>query len=339
MIQFHKYLHTSLSIMDIIFTICSNNYLAQAKALGDSVLRHCGNYKFFIVLCDKFSKDIDYSLFRDFEIVEAAALGIKNFKYMIQNYNIVELNTSIKPFSFEYFYKNYNCNSVIYFDPDIKLFNSLQTLEEDLKDNNIILTPHICSPIEFDNLFPLENVFTNYGTYNLGFLATKKSQDTDKLISWWKNYLERHCIEDAPNGFYVDQLPMNLAPIFFEHVKITKNLGLNAAPWNLHERKLKYVNGKYFINDTNTPLIFYHFSTYNPLKPDKLSKYYTRAETLKDACLIEFYNKYREEILLNNWTKLSEIKYTYVSNKEKKQNKKGIRTMIRKIFNKIKCKF
>ena len=46
-----------------VFTICSNNYLAQAKTLADSFLEFNKGYKFYIFLCDTMRSDIDYSKF------------------------------------------------------------------------------------------------------------------------------------------------------------------------------------------------------------------------------------------------------------------------------------
>ena len=47
--------------MQIVFTLCSINYLAQAKTLGDSVLRHNPGYKFIIGLIDKNHTNVDLS--------------------------------------------------------------------------------------------------------------------------------------------------------------------------------------------------------------------------------------------------------------------------------------
>ena len=85
-----------------ICAICSNNYLSQAKVLSDSVYQYDkDNYIFYIVLCDKMSEKVDYSIFHA-NFIEADKLGIENFKWMTSYYDIVELNTAIKPFAFKY---------------------------------------------------------------------------------------------------------------------------------------------------------------------------------------------------------------------------------------------
>lgn len=315
--------------MNTIFTICSNNYLAQAKTLGDSVLKYHPNYNFTIVLCDKLSQEIDYSAFTNFNIIEAHNIGIDNFEYMTKNYNIVELNTAIKPFAFDFLFKSNDI--VIYLDPDTCLFDSLEDIENDLKNHNAVLTPHIFSPIAFDGLQPTENTFTNYGIYNLGFFAAKNTPETKKLIDWWQGHLRTNCKINVANGVFVDQLPMNFAPIFFEGIKINKNPGINAAPWNLHERKIELKNNRFTVNDKE--LVMFHFSNYNPLDEERFTKYYTRAEHLKNDALCKLYSTYKQMLLDNGWERLKDCKCFYINHLEQAPKKK-IKSFISKFLRK-----
>lgn len=295
----------------MIFTICSNNYLAQAKALVDSVLKYNPNYKFIIALCDKKSPAVDYSFLEPHEIIEASNLGIKKFKQMSSQYNIIELNTSIKPFVFDFLFKNYkDAEYVMYFDPDTYVFDKLTSIEDELKDNSILLTPHIYTPIEFDGEAPTENTFTQHGIYNLGFLALKRSREADELLNWWMRRMEVNCYMRSNEGIYVDQLPMNFAPLFFNKVKISENWGLNIAPWNLNERVLTLKDNKYYVNNKFS-LILYHFSNYNPHQPNLLSIHYTRIAFDDNKALKQVYEDYKNEILKNNYNELSKIQCFY----------------------------
>lgn len=321
--------------MKIIFTICSNNYLAQAKTLGDNVLKYNPDYKFVICLCDKKSPKVDYSVYQQFEIIEAHDIGIKNFKKMASQYNIIELNTSIKPFVFDYLFNTHDdAELIIYFDPDTCVFDKLTSIENELKDNSILLTPHIYTPIEFDGYNPTENTFTQHGIYNLGFLALKRSEDAEELLNWWMRRLEVNCYIRTNQGIFVDQLPMNFASIFFNKVKISENWGLNMAPWNLHERMLTLKNDKFFVND-KFPLIFYHFSNYNPNNPKVVATYYNRISFEDNKILKQAYDKYKNEILTNNYNELSKIKCFY-SKHTPKPRKDANYSTLRKIMNYLK---
>ena len=66
--------------MLISFTLCSNNYLAQAKTLGDSFKKHHPDFEFIIGLVDDFSDQIDYTAFQDFTIIKAEDINIPDFK-------------------------------------------------------------------------------------------------------------------------------------------------------------------------------------------------------------------------------------------------------------------
>ena len=295
----------------VAFTICSNNYLAQAKTLGDSVLKYNPDYKFIIVLCDKKNKSVDYDKFSKFEILEAHKLEFEEFENMCSQYNIVELNTSIKPFVFKYIYKNFGSDIVIYLDPDTAAFKSFECIETELADSSILLTPHIYRPIEIDEKSPSENTFTNFGIYNLGFLATKQSKDTEEMLNWWCRRMAKNCYIKPESGVFVDQLPMNFAPLFFNNVKITLNEGLNAAPWNLQERAITFDGNKYLAN--NYDLVLYHFSNYNPFEPDILAKNYTRITFENHHALKQLYDNYGKELISNEYKKYKTIKCFYSS--------------------------
>ena len=300
--------------MKSVFTICSNNYLAQAKTLGDSLLKNNPNYSFFIILCDKKNEKIDYSFFEPHEIIEVEKIAITSFDKMADQYSVVELNTSIKPFVFGYLFEKYpEIETVLYLDPDIVVFGSLEILEADFNDSSVLLTPHIYTPINFDGKNPTESLFTNYGMYNLGFLGLKRGADSSELISWWKERLAVNCFEKIEEGIFVDQLPMNFAPLFFDNVKILKNMGLNMAPWNLHERKLSFKDNTFFVNEKK-PLVFFHFSSYKPDSPDVIASFYDRYSFNDNKALKDLYDNYRNELLKNKFLLYKEITCFYGKN-------------------------
>src|SRR3954468_9279740 len=171
--------------MQIVFTLCSINYLAQAKTLGDSVLRHNPGYKFIIGLIDKNHTNVDLSFLGELEYIEVHKIGIDGLEDMTARYSIVELVTATKPFYFDYLFKRYpEADAVIYMDPDIKVFAPLTDMAEKLKTFNLILPPQITQPIN-DNLLPTEKHVYNTGIFNLGFAAMRRGAEADKINAWW----------------------------------------------------------------------------------------------------------------------------------------------------------
>ena len=237
-------------------TICSINYLAQAKTLGDSLLKHNPDYRFVIGLVDKMDGRADVSSFSPFEILEVSKIDIENFEEMILKYDIMELNTAVKPFFLNYlFQRDATVDSVVYFDPDIVVFHPFNDMEQKLKSHNIVLTPHFFTPIDDDHL-PSENTILNAGVFNLGFIALSRSSETFRFLSWWQARLKDKCFHAVEKGLFVDQIWINLVPVYFDKVCLERHLGYNAAYWNLHERKIKVEDGTYFVND-KYPLIFF----------------------------------------------------------------------------------
>ena len=308
-------------MMKIAFTICSNNYLAQAKILGDSLLEKNPDYKFFIGLCDELSNEIDYKFFENIEIIPVEQIKIYCFNEIIEKYDIIELNTSIKPSFFKYFINTYkDIEKIIYFDPDIQIFSDLSLIEKYLENNDILITPHILSSIPIDDLSPSENLFLNFGIYNLGFLALNpKRQNTLDLLNWWEEKTLKIGYNRVSEGLFVDQLWINLVPIFFKKVKILKEYGFNTAPWNLHERNtIRQKENEYIMSD-NSKLVFYHFSSYNYMNPMIFSKYYNRFNSVILSKEVgELYSQYNEKLIQNKIKEFSLYKCCYIRDLEKK---------------------
>lgn len=330
--------------MKIAFTICSNNYLAQAKTLGDSLSETNPDYQFYIGLVDKLSTEIDYTKEIGYNIIPVDEIGIPNFDDLWKKYSIIEFNTCVKPFYFEYFIKYFpNLEYLFYLDPDTYVYDNLSLIENEFgPDGYTLLTPHIITPIQIDDKMPGENLFLNFGIYNLGFLGLKQPQQNYKLLDWWKERTYHLGYDQPANGLFVDQLWFNLVPIFFSKVVISKHLGLNMAPWNLHERSLSEINDNYFVNKTD-PLVFYHFSNYKFTSQNAISTYYTRYNFDNNENLKQIYQNYHKLIIKNGIHKIEKIKCFYMSMreqyliKEQKNTPKGrIKYYLKKIIpNKI----
>ena len=268
--------------MKIAFTICSLNYFAQALSLGKSLCKTNPQYKFVIGLVDKLDdlyKSGDeklISLVKETTILEIDKLDIPYFKFFCLKYSIMELNTAVKPYYFDYFFRNTeNLESVIYFDPDILVYSHLEDLDNHLKEYSFVITPHILSPLNDDGLALDEKQINNTGLYNLGFIAMSYSEESKCFVNWWKERLYKNCYINVEKGLFVDQIWVNFLPIYFENTLIERDLGYNVAYWNLHERTVCFENEGFTINGKSS-LKFYHFSGFLLNEPDVISKYQNR---------------------------------------------------------------
>ena len=302
-----------------VFTLCSNNYLAQAKTLGDSLLKSNPNYQFVIGLTDELNPSIDYNFFYPYTIIPVADIGIDNFDNLWKKYDIIEFNTCVKASYFKYLFKIYQTtDTIIYLDPDIFVYHSFSILEKEFVDNEILITPHILTPICLDNKYPGENAFLNYGLYNLGFIGVHRNCFVNGFLNWWEERTLERGFNKPELGLFVDQLWINLVPIFYSKVKVLRETGLNVAPWNLHERTvLTNLNENRFLMSDESDLIFYHFSSYDVNGSQKMSKHYERYDFQTHPELIELYFNYNQKLLENNIEQYASIPCSYILKREK----------------------
>lgn len=300
--------------MKIVFTICSNNYIAQAKTLGDSIKRINPEYEFFIGLVDQKSEQIDYENEIRHRIIPVDSIGIPDLNDLWKKYTLVEFNTCVKPFYFQHIINKYpDLDFLFYLDPDTLIFNDLRNLENEFgNESNILLTPHILTPIDLDGKIPFENLFLKYGIYNLGFLGLKQPYKSIEMLDWWKERTFHMGFDRPEQGLFVDQLWFNLVPVIFKNIQISDNLGLNMAPWNLHERVLSFTDGKFFINN-NIPLVFYHFSNYKFNEPDIISSSYNRYIFEDNTALQQLYGTYNKYLNQNGIENYSKVGCHYMS--------------------------
>lgn len=304
--------------MTTVFTICSLNYLAQAKVLGESLLRNNPDYFFSIFLVDRIEGRVNRNFLKPIEIVPVEEIGIAAFPEMCERYDITELNTAVKPFIFNYLFSTrQNVDRIIYLDPDIYVYRRFDALNAALGEYNIVITPHFFTPI-FDRLMLSEPSILNAGLYNLGFLAVRRSEVTSEFLNWWMIKLTDQCFVDFKNGLFVDQLWINLVPLYYDKVLIFRDRGYNVAYWNLHERQISGQEESYFVNEAE-PLVFFHFSGYLFDKPEFLSKYQTRYTFEQKPDVVPLFKKYFSQVKENGFDDYSKYECYYIGVKKAKQ--------------------
>ena len=251
--------------MEAIFTIVAKNYIPLANVLGDSIQLQHPNLPFFIVVADTADGLIDYSKQR-YSVIASEEMSISNLTEMAFKYNVTEFCTALKPFAFKHLFKQ-GYKKVLYLDPDIYVFNSLNKIFESLDSSSMVLTPHFQTPeLAYSGLFREGNILFA-GIFNLGFCGLRASENGGKITEWWCAKLKDYCYADRTDGLHVDQKWADFIPTLFPDVHIERGLGYNVAVWNWHERKLNFHDNSYWVtnritNGPEEPVTFYHYSNY-----------------------------------------------------------------------------
>jgi len=294
-----------------VVTIVSGNYLAYARVLAASLHASHSDFDFRVLIVDRKTSLLEKTV-RElfFEATFAEDLGLFDAERIFYKYDIVELNTSLKPtFLKQTFALGYE--HVIYLDPDIRVFSPLTPVLDALKDNDIILTPHTLAPT-IDGLRPSDVDFLRTGAYNLGFIGLKRSLQVSAMLDWWESRCLGLGFNDTSFGIFVDQKWIDLVPCYFSSVGILRHPGCNVAYWNLHERQIE-ANESGRLTVSGYDLIFFHFSGIMPNNPNILSKHQTRHKLTSNSDLGNLVRSYCKLLLDHDHRKYAEIPYGFGS--------------------------
>ena len=288
-------------------TIVSPNYLAYARTVAASYLAQHPGQRFFVLIVAALT---DASPFADesFEAVMLPEIGLADLRGEAMKYDILELNTNVKPTFMLHLLEQRGVDRLVYLDPDIFVYASLAPVFGALDGNDGVLTPHITAPID-DSKLPNEQEMLYNGTYNLGFFAVRNSAEGLRMLRWW----ERRCLDlgfsEGRTGLFVDQKWMNLLPGLFGGVAILRDPGCNMAYWNLHERTLSEAPEGPLAN--GVPLRFFHFSGIVPADAALLSKHTDRFTLTSRPDLQRVFAAYKAAVLANGDARLEALPYGF----------------------------
>jgi|CXWL01.1.fsa_nt_gi glycosyltransferase involved in cell wall biosynthesis len=288
-------------------TIVSNNYLAYARVFAESYREHHPGARIFVCLVDQPLAEIDYGQL-PFEVVFAHELDIPAFENFAFRYDILELNTAVKPYFLTYLRDRVGLSRAIYFDPDILVNARLSGLESALDHHTLLLTPHITAPLDGEER-PHERALLMAGVYNLGFLALRLDESTAPLLDWWRERLYRFCLNDLSRGLFVDQSWMAFAPAFLDGVKVLRDPIYNVAYWNLPHRFPVERGGRWEIG--GRPVGFFHFSGLDLSQLDAVSRHQSRLSLHSRPELRPLFEQYRDRVLAAGHQRLRSLPYAY----------------------------
>ena len=277
----------------LVYTSVTKSYLPKARVLAKSVKHFHPDWTFVLLYSDDFPVDFDLNQEPFDEVLTIEQLGLPDWKAWAFGHAVVELCTAVKGPAAELLAQRPNVDKIMYIDPDIKVFNSLSSLEVLLDKYEILLTPHLLDA-ETDIAAIQDNEISalKHGIYNLGFFAARTSGQGLDFIRWWAERLRLFCRADIPNGLFTDQRWCDLAPAFFSGLHIVRDRGCNVATWNIAHRPLsKDESGVFFVADV--PLRFYHFTSYDNGDGFGMLMKYAASQTIAH----ELWDIYGEDLL------------------------------------------
>lgn len=250
-------------------TIVARNYLPYARVFAKSLTTVHPEAHVTVLVVDGAADPSDNGLFRSLRLEDVIPDAAERQRQTFM-YDVTELSTAVKPLLLQHLLTE-GAESVLYFDPDVQVFDSVESLWRLAIERGIVLTPHVLSPIPDDGFEVSDLAVLRAGVFNLGFIGVGAGME--RFLEWWSGRLRRHCLSDTANGMFVDQRWLDYVAGLFPHA-VVRDPGCNVAYWNLHERSVARAPAGFQVN--GRPLRFYHFSGFDADVPHLLSKHQGR---------------------------------------------------------------
>lgn len=235
-----------------VCTIIAKNYVAYARVLAESFLEHHPGGTCTVLVIDDVDGYIDVEA-EPFELVTPADLDIEDFGHMTAIYDVLELSTAVKPWFLRYLLNERGMSSVVYLDPDIRIFSPMDELEPLMREHELVLIPHATAPMPRDGEKPSEADILIAGTYNLGFMGVRAGARTDAMLEWWSERLLTDCVVAPERGYFVDQRWMDFVHGVMPGFHVLRDATYNVAYWNLHSRELTSDGGRHLMLQQDGP--------------------------------------------------------------------------------------
>lgn len=276
-------------------TIISKNYLASARVLAESIAAHHPGAALHVLVVDGIDGRFDPAKER-FEVTRLDELGIPDLPRFCFQYTALELCCAAKPYLMAHLLEAHRAARLVYLDADVWVTAPLDPLLDLLDRSSILLTPHLSEPYD-DARRPGELDILLAGTFNLGFIAVAAGDEVSRLLSWWQRRLYAGCSMDPSRALHVDQRWIDLVPGLFPGAAIVRDPGYNVAYWNLHGRRVTRRDGRYLVD--GVPCRFFHFSGYDPHRPERISAHQDRLSFADLGDAREAFAEYGRRLLAN----------------------------------------
>ena len=227
-------------------TAVTRSYLAHARVLARSVLRHHPDGRLAVLVTDDLDGLLDGSG-EPFELLQPSDLPLSRaeFRRMATIYDHKELACALKPWVLRAALGG-GIDAAVWLDSDLELFGPIDDLAELGAASEIVLTPH--------RLEPSTTYVPQYGLFNSGVAAV--GQRSSPLLDWWCERLRWNRV--GPYKRFWNQIWLDAVPCWFPGHTILRDPAVNVAKWNLEERELVWTESGYEVDGRS--LRIFHYS-------------------------------------------------------------------------------
>ena len=246
-------------------TVISRSHLARARVLARSFLEHHPGSTVHALVLDPGPPLREPA--EPFEVVVPQDLfTLEEWGPLWFACSTAELTTAVQPRLLGQILGRYE-ETATYLDPGIRLYRSMDRLEELAGRHAVVFCPRVARPLPRDDRMPTELDVLRAGAYDPGLLSV--GREARPFLDWWRQRVEQQCRMVSEQGDRIGQPWVDLAPALFDCV-VLKDATMNVSYWNLGERRLTTTGDGYLVD--GEPLTSFHFSGYDPRFPWLLSR-------------------------------------------------------------------
>jgi hypothetical protein len=242
--------------MTIYCTYSDLNYLPRLITLLESLRNTEASYRVLILALDVETEHYFSENPKPEIQVSTISLIQSNFPRLTEaraNRSEMEFVFTLTPFLMKQAMEMANPREVaVYLDADLFFFSDPTLVLESMSESDIGIIPHH---------YPDRNLrrLSRYGTFNVGWVGIRNSENGRKCVEWWSERCLEWCRDEPVEGNYADQGYLDKFPELFKGVKILSNRGFNLAPWNTDGQTIRKNEAGQIVVGEQTVLVFFHF--------------------------------------------------------------------------------
>jgi hypothetical protein len=135
-----------------------------------------------------------------------------------------------------------------------------------------------------------------YGKFNVGWITFRNDNNARQCVKDWKDHCIEWCYQKVEGHRYADQKYLDHWENRYKGVHVIQNKGANLGLWNVANYRLVNKNNIVLVDET--PLVFYHFSSFKQNGPREFKTGTSRALVRLEGVLRDdIYTPYARAIL------------------------------------------
>jgi hypothetical protein len=236
-------------------TLFDKNYLYQAVALHQSLVRHAGDFRLYALCMDSTAFAMIEKLGFDSLIpVHIDDLITQEVAAVRQRTTHGQFCWACQPLICRHVLDKFAVDMVTYLESDSLFFSDPKVLFDEIGSRSVSLSPHNYSA-EFDNA-------DLSGKFCTQFNAFRNDQAGRAILAHWTASCFKYD-KSAPRA-YPGQTELDDWPERFAGVAVIQHPGAGVAPWNIRGFRLDATGETPTVN--GEPVVFYHYHEYGRFK-------------------------------------------------------------------------